>query len=43
MPAILEGDSLALWLNPRSPVGDLQGLLAPARDDLLEPKAVSLM
>jgi putative SOS response-associated peptidase YedK len=41
MPAILEGDSLALWLNPQSAAGDLQGLLAPAREDLLGSRPVS--
>jgi putative SOS response-associated peptidase YedK len=41
MPAILEGDSLALWLNPRTAPGVLPGLLAPARDDLLVSRPVS--
>jgi putative SOS response-associated peptidase YedK len=41
MPAILEGDSLALWLNPKTAAGDLRGLLAPARNDLLESRPVS--
>jgi putative SOS response-associated peptidase YedK len=42
MPAILEGDSLALWLNPKAAGRDLEGLLHPARDELLERRGVSL-
>jgi len=42
MPAILEGDSLALWLNPRSEAHDLPGPLTPARDGVLEARAVSM-
>jgi putative SOS response-associated peptidase YedK len=41
MPAILEGDSLVLWLNPATPTNDLLGLLGPTRDDLLGCRAVS--
>jgi putative SOS response-associated peptidase YedK len=41
MPAILEGDALALWLNPKIKPKDLTTLLEPARDDLLEARAVS--
>jgi putative SOS response-associated peptidase YedK len=41
MPAILEGDSLALWLNPKTAAPDLPGLLTSARDDLLESRRVS--
>ena len=41
MPTILEGDSLALWLNPNAVERDLPGLLGPARDELLERRAVS--
>ena len=41
MPAILEGDNLALWLNPKTAASDLPGLLGPARDDLLETRQVS--
>jgi putative SOS response-associated peptidase YedK len=41
MPAILEGDSLVLWLNPATPTNDLPGLLGPTRDDLLGCRAVS--
>jgi putative SOS response-associated peptidase YedK len=42
MPAILEGDSPGPWLNPQSrPPRDLPGLLAPARDELLEFPPVS--
>jgi putative SOS response-associated peptidase YedK len=42
MPAILEGDFLALWLNPGSTVRDLPGLLMPARDELLLGRPVSM-
>jgi putative SOS response-associated peptidase YedK len=42
MPAILEGDTLALWLSPRTALGDLPGLLGPARDELLERRPVSM-
>jgi hypothetical protein len=35
-PAILEPDSFALWLKPKSLGNDLRELLAPPRDDLLE-------
>jgi putative SOS response-associated peptidase YedK len=41
MPALLEGDDLALWLNPQTAADDLQGLLGPAREDLLESRPVS--
>jgi putative SOS response-associated peptidase YedK len=41
MPAILEGDDLALWLNPKTAAGVLPGLLGPAREDLLESRPVS--
>lgn len=41
MPAILEGDDLALWLNPRTSAQDLPRLLAPAPESLLEARAVS--
>jgi putative SOS response-associated peptidase YedK len=41
MPAILEGDDLALWLNPQSAASVLPGLLAPAREDLLESRPAS--
>jgi putative SOS response-associated peptidase YedK len=37
----LEGDGLALWLNPKTPVDGLEELLAPARDDLLVSQPVS--
>jgi putative SOS response-associated peptidase YedK len=40
MPAILEGDNLALWLNAKTTVSDLRGLLAPAADNLLESRQV---
>ena len=42
MPAILEGDSLALWLSAESGLRDLPGLLGPARDELIERRAVSM-
>ncbi len=41
MPAILEGDALALWLSPKSEMKDLPGLLAPASQDLLRLQPVS--
>ncbi len=41
-PAILEGDALALWLSPKTPLRDLPGLLGPARDELLEHRTVSM-
>jgi putative SOS response-associated peptidase YedK len=41
MPAILEGDTLALWLNPKTAAGVLPGLLGPAHDDLLVSRPVS--
>jgi putative SOS response-associated peptidase YedK len=41
MPAILEGDALSLWLNPKIEVNELPSLLEPARDDLLEVRPVS--
>ncbi len=41
MPAILERDALALWLNPNTTAKDLPGLLAPAPDDLLGLRKVS--
>jgi putative SOS response-associated peptidase YedK len=41
MPAILEGDSLARWLNPKTAARDLPGLLTSARDDLLAQRPVS--
>lgn len=34
--------SLALWLNPKTTLRDLPGLLRPARDDLLARRAVSM-
>lgn len=34
MPAILDGDALALWLNPSSSERDLSGLLAPTDETL---------
>jgi putative SOS response-associated peptidase YedK len=42
MPAILEGDDLALWLSPKTGVRDLPGLLGAARDDLLKRRAISM-
>jgi putative SOS response-associated peptidase YedK len=41
MPAILEGDGLALWLNHKTPAGGLEEVLAPVRDDLLVSQTVS--
>jgi hypothetical protein len=41
MPAILEGDSLVLWLNPATRTNGLPSLLGPTRDDLLGCRAVS--
>jgi putative SOS response-associated peptidase YedK len=43
MPAILEGDALALWLNPKTDAGDVRDLLAPAPDDVLELRKVSAL
>jgi putative SOS response-associated peptidase YedK len=43
MPAMLEGDALALWLNPNTAAKDLPGLLAPAPVDLLELRKVSTL
>jgi putative SOS response-associated peptidase YedK len=36
MPAILEGDGLALWLNPKTELQVVRALLAPAPDEVLE-------
>jgi putative SOS response-associated peptidase YedK len=41
MPAILEGDALSLWLNPKIEPKEPTTLLEPARDDLLEARPVS--
>ena len=41
MPAILEGDTLSLWLNRKAESNELPSLLEPARDDLLEARPVS--
>jgi putative SOS response-associated peptidase YedK len=41
MPAILEGDALSLWLNPKIEPKELSTLLEAARDDLLEARPVS--
>ena len=43
MPAIVEGDALALWLNPKTTEKDLPGLLAPAPDDLLQIRQISAL
>lgn len=43
MPALLDGDALALWLNPRTSERDLRGLLMPAQVDVLEMRAVSTL
>jgi putative SOS response-associated peptidase YedK len=43
MPAILEGDSIPLWLYPKIPDDGLLRLLVPAPDDLLVSWPVSLL
>lgn len=41
MPAVLEGDTLSLWLNPKIAPNELGAVLEPARDDLFEARPVS--
>ncbi len=43
MPALLDGDALALWLNPKTAERDLRGLLTPAPRDALEMGPVSTL
>jgi putative SOS response-associated peptidase YedK len=41
MPVILDPKDFALWLDPATPVKELQALMAPAPDDLMEAIPVS--
>lgn len=41
MPVILDPKNFALWLDPATPVKELQALMVPAPDDLMEAIPVS--